>query len=130
MMVTDLKLDTYLDESFIGTYRDNWFGKIEIYLKDKKLWFKSLRSPKLNGEMFFYKANTFAIKWDYKDMPCDAFAMFCLDEKGKALSIKMKGISPNIDFSFDFQDLDLKRVGELTEPTIKVKSFERMHLKH
>lgn len=29
---------------------------------------------------------------------------------GKAQSIKMKGISPNIDFSFDFQDLDLQRV--------------------
>jgi hypothetical protein len=45
-------------------------------------------------------------------MPCDAFAMFGLDENGKAVSIKMKGISPNIDFSFDFQDLDLKRVDE------------------
>jgi hypothetical protein len=28
--------------------------------------------------------------------------MFSLDE-GKAQSIQMKGISPNIDFSFDFQ---------------------------
>jgi hypothetical protein len=33
--------------------------------------------------------------------------MFCVS---KAQSIKMKGISPNIDFSFDFQDLDLKRI--------------------
>ena len=33
-----------------------------------------------------------------------------LDEEGIAQSIKMKGISPNIDFSFDFQDLDLKRI--------------------
>lgn len=96
--------------NYVGIYRDNWFGDIEILLKDNKLWFSSLRSPKLNGEMFFYKANTFAIKWDYRDMPCDAFAMFYLDENGEAISIKMKGISPNIDFSFDFQDLDLKRV--------------------
>ncbi|MFT7032601.1 MAG: hypothetical protein ACJA2S_001102 [Cyclobacteriaceae bacterium] len=35
-------------------------------------------------------------------MPCDAFAMFTLDENGKAMRIKMKDISPNIDFSFDF----------------------------
>ena len=60
--------------------------------------------------MFFYKANTFAIKWKYQDMPADALAMFTLDEEGKAVGIKMRGISPNIDFSFDFQDLDLKRV--------------------
>jgi hypothetical protein len=45
-------------------------------------------------------------------MPCDAFAMFGLDENGKAVNIKMKGISPNIDFSFDFQDLDLQRVNK------------------
>lgn len=96
--------------NYVGMYQDNWFGKVEIVLKNDKLWFKSLKSPKLNGEMFFYKANTFAIKWEYQDMPCDAFAMFTLDENGKAIGIKMKGISPNIDFSYDFQDLDLKRV--------------------
>lgn len=98
--------------NFTGTYRDDWFGDVEISIRNEKLWFTSKRSPKLNGEMFFYKANTFAIKWEYQDMPCDAFALFNLDENGKAISIKMKGISPNIDFSFDFQDLDLKRTEE------------------
>ncbi len=111
---------------YVGTYEDDWFGNIEIWLEDDKLWFKSLRSPKLNGEMFYYKANTFAIKMDYKDMPCDAFAMFCLDEEGKAQSIKMKGISPNIDFSFDFQDLDLKRVEEYIESDNIQRVFGRM----
>ncbi len=98
------------NEDFIGVYADKWFGEIEVFEKNKQLWFKSYRSPKLNGPMAFYNANTFAIKWDYQAMNCDAFAMFSLDETGKAQSIKMKGISPNIDFSFDFQDLDLKRV--------------------
>lgn len=97
-------------EDYIGIYKDNWFGKIEVFEKDNQLWFKALRSPKLIGKMSFYKATTFAIKWDYSDMNCDAFATFNLDQEGKAISIKMKGISPNIDFSFDFQDLDLKRV--------------------
>lgn len=60
--------------------------------------------------MYFYDNNTFAIKWAYRDMDCDAFAIFSVDETGKAQSIKMKGISPGIDFSFDFQDLNLKRV--------------------
>ncbi len=97
------------NEDFIGIYEDRWFGKIEVFEKEKNLWFKSYRSPKLNGPMAFYNANTFAIKWEYQAMNADALAMFSLDEKGKAQSIKMKGISPNIDFSFDFQDLDLIR---------------------
>ncbi|MBK6267340.1 serine hydrolase [Marivirga sp. S37H4] len=96
--------------NYIGTYKDNWFGEIEITMEDGKLWFTSRRSPKLNGQMFFYKATTFAIKWEYTDMNADAFATFSLNEEGKGIGIKMKGISPNIDFSFDFQDLDLKRV--------------------
>lgn len=108
--VSETKTKNIVYANYVGKYRDNWFGTIEIFIKDGALWFKSLRSPKLNGEMFYYKNNIFAIKWDYTDMPCDALAMFNLDENGRAISIKMEGISPNIDFSFDFQDLDLKRV--------------------
>lgn len=98
--------------NFVGHYKDNWFGKVEISLKEGNLWFASVRSPKLTGQMYYYQANTFAVKWSYDDMECDAFAMFNLDENGKPLNIKMKGISPNIDFSFDFQDLDLQRETE------------------
>jgi CubicO group peptidase (beta-lactamase class C family) len=97
---------------YTGIYEDKWFGKIEVFLKEGQLWFKSFRSPKLNGPMQLYKVNTFAIKWEYQDMNCDALAMFSLDEEGRGVSIKMKGISPNIDFSFDFQDLDLQRVSK------------------
>ena len=94
---------------YTGIYEDKWFGKIEVFLKGDQLWFKAIRSPKLNGQMSFYKANSFVIKWAYQDQNCDAFAMFNMDENGKAQSIKMKGISPNVDFSYDFQDLDLQR---------------------
>ncbi|MGJ5640796.1 serine hydrolase [Formosa sp. S-31] len=98
-------------EHYLGTYADAWFGKIDIYLKNNKLWFKSQRSPKLTGELFYYKANTFVCKWsDSYMVDADAFVMFSLDENGLAQSIKMKGISPAIDFSFDFQDLDLQRI--------------------
>ncbi len=96
-------------EDYTGIYEDKWFGKIEVFLKENQLWFRAFRSPKLNGPMSFYKANSFVIKWEYQDMNYDAFAIFSLDENGKAQSIKMKGISPDMDFSFDFQDLDLQR---------------------
>ena len=97
-------------DDFTGTYHDNWFGGVSIKMEGEKLMFTSLRSPKLRGELLFYKANTFAIKWEYDDMECSAFASFTLDENGKAQNIKMRGISPAIDFSFDFHDLDLNRI--------------------
>lgn len=105
--VKNVKID---NDDYIGIYEDKWFGKVEVFLNGDRLWIKSLRSPKLNGPMAYYNANTFAIKWEYQDMNCDAFATFSLDENGIAHAIRMKGISPNIDFSFDFHDLDLKRV--------------------
>ncbi|WP_339917695.1 serine hydrolase [Yeosuana marina] len=103
----NIKVD---ETKYIGLYKDSWFGTMEVFKNGNQLWIKSHRSPKLNGPMYFYNANTFAIKWEYQDMNCDAFAMFSLDENGLAQSIKMKGISPNIDFSFDFHDLDLQRI--------------------
>lgn len=95
---------------YTGSYIDPWFGEVNIYIRDGRLWFGSIRSPKLTGPMYFYKGNTFAIQWEYRDMECDAFANFSLDTEGMATSISMKGISPGIDFSFDFQDLKLSKI--------------------
>ncbi len=97
-------------EDYVGIYEDPWFGKIKIYLKEDQLWFGSLRSPALTGPMHYYKANAFAIRWVKREMNADAFAIFSLDEEGTAESIRMKGISPDIDFSYDFQDLQFRRV--------------------
>lgn len=105
-----VKKNKVKNENFIGIYTDKWFGDVEVFEKNKQLWIKCSRSPKLNGPMALYNETTFAIKWEYQAMNCDAFALFSFDETGKAQAIKMEGISPNIDFSFDFQDLDLKRI--------------------
>ncbi|GAB1444418.1 hypothetical protein MASR2M41_00210 [Flammeovirgaceae bacterium] len=61
--------------------------------------------------MHYYKANTFVAQWsDRSQAEADAFVIFSLDEEGLGQGIKMKGISPLIDFSFDFQYLNLVRV--------------------
>ncbi|HWW41630.1 serine hydrolase [Pedobacter sp.] len=89
-----------------GLFRDSWFGEVQIQQRDGKLWFQSLNSPKLGGEMLFYKGNTFVVKWVQRSMNADAFAIFSLDKDGKATRMKMEAISPLTDFSYDFQDLD------------------------
>ena len=42
-------------------------------------------------------------------MNADAYVVFELDERGVGSGIRMKPVSPLTDFSYDFQDLDLKR---------------------
>lgn len=95
---------------FTGTYRDVWFGDVVISVKNGKPWFDSKRSPKLTGEIFYYKGNTYVVKWRDRSMDADAYLNFSLDENGKGSGIKMRAISPLTDFSYDFHDLDLKRV--------------------
>lgn len=96
--------------AYTGTYKDNWFGHIVIAEYNDHLRFRSLRSPRLSGEMLFYKDNTFVVKWDDRSMEADAFAMFELDSEGKGAGLKMKAVSPLTDFSYDFHDLDFSRV--------------------
>ncbi len=96
-------------ESFLGTYTDAWFGDITISNVNGKIRFNAKRSPRLRGDMVFYKGNTFVVKWDDRSLDADAFAVFSLDSEGKAEGLKMNAISPLTDFSFDFQDLDFKR---------------------
>lgn len=96
--------------NFIGTYKDEWFGDVTISIKNGQPWFDSRRSPKLSGILLPYKGNTFVAKWNDRSMDADAYVKFVLDETGKASGFTMAAISPLTDFSFDFQDLDLKRV--------------------
>ena len=93
-----------------GTFNDNWFGEIVLSEKKGKLYFASVRSPQLKGEVFFYKEGNFVVKWDNAYFHADAHLFVEYDTTGKAISIKMKPISELTDFSYDFQDLDFKRV--------------------
>jgi CubicO group peptidase (beta-lactamase class C family) len=93
-----------------GLYRDKWFGDVTIADKDGGLYYTSKNSPKLQGKMFFYKGNTYIVKWNERSLEADAFVTFSLDHNAQPTGYKMEAISPLTDFSFDFQDLDFSRV--------------------
>ena len=95
---------------YFNEYKDPWFGDIFISNNNGKAWLASKRSPKLKGELFPYKGNTLIVRWTDRSMDADAFVMFTTDMDGKPSGMTMKAISPLTDFSFDFHDLDLKRV--------------------
>jgi CubicO group peptidase (beta-lactamase class C family) len=112
-VANNLKEKKKIDLSkYIGFYIDNWFGQIELSEKKGKLFFKSIRSPQLYGEVYFYKDNTFVVKWNNRFFNADAFLFIEKDETGKSIEIKMKPISHLTDFSYDFQDLNFVRIKE------------------
>ena len=95
---------------FFGTYRDAWFGDIVLSMHNGKPWIASKRSPRLRGELLPYNEQTLVARWTDRSMDADAFLIFTRDRNGKPSGFRMEAISPLTDFSFDFQDLDLKRV--------------------
>ncbi len=100
-------LKIFIDvKKYVGTYKDNWLGEIVLSERKGKMYFHSTRSTQLSGEIFFYKDQTFAVKWNNRSLLADAFLTFSED----ATKIKMKPISPLTDFSYDFQDLDFSKM--------------------
>ncbi|WP_374329451.1 serine hydrolase [Soonwooa sp.] len=97
-------------EQFVGTYNDAWFGDVEIKQEGKKYRLYCKTSPRLKGDLLPYNNNTFVVKWDDRSYDADAFFVVDFDENAKAKSATMKSISDVTDFSFDFGDLDLKKV--------------------
>lgn len=95
---------------YLGTYHDQWLGDVVIYMKNGKPWFTSKRSPKLTGELMPYKNNTYLVKWNDRSMDADAFVLFSMDKNNKPVGMTMKPVSPLTDFSFDFQDLDFRKI--------------------
>jgi hypothetical protein len=95
---------------YTGSYKDPWFGVVDIFRQGSKTWFRSRRSPKLSGELLPYKRNSFVVKWTDRSMDADAMVQFQTGEDGKATGFTMRAISPLTDFSFDFQDLNFSRI--------------------
>jgi CubicO group peptidase (beta-lactamase class C family) len=96
-------------EQFAGKYSDQWFGDVEISQQGNTYRISCQNSPRLKGELLPYSSNSFIVKWDDRSYDADAYIIFSYDENGKAESAKLKPISDVTDFSFDFDDLDLKR---------------------
>lgn len=98
------------EDKHLGTYLDPWFGKVTIYQKKGKMYFTSERSPRLNGEVFWYKDQNYVVKWNIRSFHADAHLFFDMDPNGNINHFKMKAISPLTDFSYDFHDLDFTKV--------------------
>jgi len=98
-------------EAYVGTYRDEWYGDIHIELGDDgQLRFRSDRNEPLNGPLEHFQFDTFIARWTDRKLLADAYVSFSLNPEGKVERIRMEAVSPATDFSYDFHDLDLKRV--------------------
>ena len=103
-------------EAYAGTWRDPWYGDIVIEPKTEGrgrnrksgLWLRFTHTPALQGWLEPYDGETFRTRFPDKREE-DAFVTFNV-ATAKPATATVKGVSPDIDFSYDYQDLRLTRV--------------------
>ncbi|WGM32445.1 serine hydrolase [Brevundimonas sp. NIBR11] len=94
--------------AFVGTWRDPWYGDIAIEARDATLWLSFTHNPALQGPLEPYDGDTLRTRFpDNREE--DAFFTFEM-EGGRPVRARVKGVSPDIDFSYDYQDLKLTKV--------------------
>jgi hypothetical protein len=99
-------------KNYAGSYRDIWYGDIEIRHANDDLEIRFAQTPDLTGRLEHWQYDTFVARWYDRSLRGDAFVTFSFNPDGSIDQVKMKPFSPAVDFSFDYQDLLLKPVRE------------------
>jgi len=96
---------------YAGTYRDRWYGNVVITQDDvTKLGIRFTRTPALIGELVHWEKDTFLARWRDRSLRADAFVTFHVSADHTVDRVTMSRASPLSDFSYDFQDLDLRPI--------------------
>jgi CubicO group peptidase (beta-lactamase class C family) len=103
-------------EKYAGRYEDAWYGDVNITKEGNHLVMRFSHTPQLVGDMEHWQHDSFLVKWRDRELRADAFATFALNADGTIDQLKMVPSSPEVDFSFDFQDLLLKPSSRTTSP--------------
>jgi len=96
-------------DAYAGTYVDPWYGSVYVEKDRDKLVIRFSRSETLVGSLEHFQYDTFIARWNDRTLLADAYVSFTLGHDGGVESIRMTAVSPATDFSYDFQDLDLRR---------------------
>jgi CubicO group peptidase (beta-lactamase class C family) len=99
-------------DRYTGTYRDAWYGDMTIASSARGpegLTIKFNHTPLLTGTLEHWQHDTFVARWTDRELRADAFVTFALDPDGNIETVKMRAVSPDTDFSYDFQDLLFRR---------------------
>ncbi len=96
--------------AYDGDYEDAWYGIATIRRVNGKQVLTFSRTPDLTGEMEHFQHDTFIVRWKERNFNADAYVTFSLNPDGSIERMKMKPVSTQTDFSYDFQDLSFTPV--------------------
>jgi CubicO group peptidase (beta-lactamase class C family) len=95
--------------SYAGSYRDSWYGAVEIWLDGGELRIRFAKSPRLVGSLLPWGKDTFLARWDDRTLNADALIDFKQEGGGKITGASMRRASARTAHAYDYQDLHLVR---------------------
>ena len=96
--------------AYVGTYRDPWRGDATISQEGERLVLKFSRTRQLEGVLEHNGRGIFVVSWNDRSLTADAYVRFSLDYDGEIEGMTMKAVSPRTDFSYDFHDLNFRKL--------------------
>jgi len=91
-----------------GRYRDPWLGEALLCPEQGALRFSVAKSPMLRGQVM-QLGERWLVQWD--TLGADAEPWLQL-QPGATPALTLAAIDPEIDFSYDYQDLHFTRTGD------------------
>jgi CubicO group peptidase (beta-lactamase class C family) len=99
-------------KAFAGVYRDRWYGDVAVDFEHDGLRMLFTHSPRLIGTLAPIGERKFLVTWDDRTLKADAVVEFDVDKTGIPISARMSRANPGVSKAYDYQDLQLQRVGD------------------
>jgi CubicO group peptidase (beta-lactamase class C family) len=96
--------------AYAGRYVDPWRGEAVVRRDGDHLVLKISRTRDLEGALKPFSGNMFVVRWNRRGLGADAYVRFTPRFGGGVDDMTLQAVSPATDFSFDFQDLDFRKV--------------------
>jgi CubicO group peptidase (beta-lactamase class C family) len=106
---------------YAGEYRDAWYGDVGITEETGGLVLRMKHTPGMVADLQHWQYDTFVARWRDRELRADAYVTFALNPNGGIDQVRMAPASPDVDFSFDFQDLLLRPVESVDPDTVMGK---------
>jgi hypothetical protein len=96
-------------KTWLGVYRDPWFGEARVCPKDGQVRFVSEKSPMLAGRVMRSGARLL-VDWGDDSVDAEAWLDFSEASGASPVRLNMAKVDPDADFSYDYEDLAFERV--------------------
>ncbi len=91
-----------------GRYRDPWLGEASLCPMQGRLRFSVDKSPRLQADVL-QAGSRWVLRWDTLEPTAQAWLQ---PTAGPVPTLDLRAIDPDIDFSYDYQDLHFTRTGD------------------